>query len=143
MSIVQAIERTYKWIEDNGAAKTYWAVDIHGTVLKPDYQNHGISTEFYPYAKAVLRLLSESKEDVLIIFSSSRTDRLKEYGDFFRAEGIDFKYYNHNPEVKNKPNSFGSFTDKFYFNVMLEDKAGFDPDNDWEAILDYLRNHNG
>ena len=30
------------------------------------------------------------------------------------------------------------FEKKFYFNILLDDKAGFDPETDWSVIKEYL-----
>lgn len=135
--IVKAIDRTYRWVEEHGPASTYWAIDFHSTVLKPTYSTEGIATEFYHYAKEVLQMLSDSDEDVLIAYTSSQPYALLQYQNFFTSNGIKFKYGNENPEVKNSGHA--CFDNKFYFNVMLEDKAGFDPDEDWVRIYDYLK----
>ena len=37
-----------------------------------------------------------------------------------------------------KDTDFQDFSEKPYFNILLEDKAGFDPNKDWELILEYL-----
>lgn len=133
-SIVEAIKRTYKWADAHDPT-VYWAIDIHGTVLKPTYSDNGIATEFFPYAKEVLQMLSANTNNVLIMYTSSRPLTVNKYADFFSDNGITFKYWNSNPEVENK--GHGYFTEKFYFNVMLEDKAGFDPEHDWQAILEF------
>ena len=46
--------------------------------------------------------------------------------------------FNFNPAIENTKTS--CFDDKFYFSVLLDDKAGFDPDTDWKLIYDYLKN---
>lgn len=144
-SIVKAVDRTYKWVTEHSPpdnkAQTYWAIDLHSTVLKPDYQSKDIAKEPYPYALEVLRILSESPDDTLIMFTSSKVDMTNKYKIFFLLRGIAFKYLNSNPEVKTQPDGHGCFDDKFYFNVMLEDKAGFDPETDWKDLFEYLNNH--
>lgn len=140
-SIVEAIKRTHKWADDNNWPIVYWAVDLHGTILKPSYER-GKDKEFYPYAKECLEYISNDKNNVLILFSSSWPAELNRYQAILDSMGIKFKYANSNPEVKTKLDGHGCYYDKFYFNVMLEDKAGFDPENDWEAILDYMKERN-
>ncbi len=137
-SIVKAIERTHKWADDNNWPVVYWAVDLHGTVLKPSYERQGQNFA-YPHALECLKAISANKNNVLIMFSSSWPDRLLEHREDFRALGIDFKYINVNPEVQTNLKGHGYYFDKFYFNVMLEDKAGFDPDSDWLAIIEYMK----
>lgn len=51
--------------------------------------------------------------------------------DFLRSRGISVHYANENPEVGNT--ATGNFDRKFYFSVVVDDKAGFDP-SEWEDI---------
>lgn len=141
-SIVEAIKRTHKWADDNNWPIVYWAIDLHGTVFKPNY-NRDAHNEFYPNARDCLRYLSEDDNNVLIISSSSWPDDLHEHAARFFDQAIYFKYINENPEVETDLRGHGYYYDKFYFNVMLEDKAGFDPDTDWKDILEYMKERNG
>lgn len=50
-----------------------------------------------------------------------------------------FEYLNHNPEVSNTENS--NYCHKFYFDILLEDKAGFLPDIHWSEINFWLKNY--
>ena len=53
---------------------------------------------------------------------------------------IHFDYVNENPEIhalSSDPKS-SDFSDKFYFNVGIDDKFGFDPENDWVDLYDFL-----
>lgn len=137
-SIVNAIKRTHKWADDNNQPIIYWAIDLHGTVLKPTYER-GTGFDFYPYAEECLRYLAKDDNNVLIMFSSSWPNSLHEYMDAFRSIEIHFKYVNVNPDVQTNLKGHGYYFDKFYFNVMLEDKAGFEPETDWKDILDYMK----
>lgn len=115
--------------------KLYFAVDIHDTVLAADYKPGSVGGGFFPGALEALRLLSQREEAVLIAFTSSynHSDML----DFFRDQGIDFNYVNENPECGNT--AHGDFSQKFYFNVLLDDKAGFEPETDWFEVLSQMR----
>jgi hypothetical protein len=73
---------------------------------------------------------------VLILFTSSHDEYVKEYLDIFKQLGVYFKYHNENPECPST--DIGDFSRKFYFNVLLDDKAGFDPLNDWGKIRKLL-----
>ena len=42
------------------------------------------------------------------------------------------KYVNENNDVKNA--GYGCYDDKFYFAVLCDDKAGWDPENDWSLV---------
>jgi hypothetical protein len=34
--------------------------------------------------------------------------------------------------------NFGFYEQKFYFNVLFEDKAGFDPMREWKEVYDLM-----
>lgn len=113
----------------------FFFVDIHGTVIYPDYNNkHKI--KFYPYAKEVLQYLSKRKDISISIYTCSYPKEIENYIKFFSDNRIEFEYINKNPDVENT--TYGYYEDKPYFNVLFEDKAGFDPENDWYHIAEYF-----
>jgi hypothetical protein len=136
--ILKAIARCFQQAKEKNWDKTYWAVDIHGTSIVPNYQGGDIPKEFYPYACETLQLLSSRDDIVLILFTCSYPNEIEEYLDYFRSFNIHFKYSGKNPEVDN--GEYGYFRDKPYFNVLFEDKAGFDP-GEWPAVLNYLKEY--
>lgn len=119
--------------------KTYWAFDIHGTILKPTFQTGVASTEFYPFAQEVLQALSKRNDIVRILYTCSYPDEIKTYIQFFDEQSIRFQYVNENPEIA--AGAYGHYERKFYFNVLFEDKAGFDPMTDWKSVLDLLKEY--
>jgi hypothetical protein len=142
MSILKAIHNALVIKEKRGWDRLYFAVDLHGTVLVPNYSLGDIPKEFYPMAKEVLQKLSSRNDIVLIIYTCSFPNEIEEYLNYFKSHGINFDYVNSNPEVKTKEGGVGYFKDKFYFNVLLEDKAGFDPLTEWDEIYDWVRYDN-
>jgi len=55
MGVLRAIRtQHFGQIEKRGWNYTYWAFDLHGTIIKPNYEAGNIPTEFYPYAMEVL-----------------------------------------------------------------------------------------
>src|ERR1051326_6465738 len=120
--ITRAIENAFALAKKKKWTKTYWAVDIHGTVLLPNLKTGILPDEFYPHAKETLQVLSEREDVKLILFTCSHPQELKQYVEFFRTHGIHFDYANENPEVETA--DYGCFDSKIYFNVLLEDKAG-------------------
>jgi hypothetical protein len=134
--ITKAIRNCLVTAKERGWEKTYWAFDIHGTILRPTYQVGVISTEFYPFAKEVLQRLSTRKDIVRILYTCSYPNEITEYLKYFRAHQIYFDQVNENPDVCT--GAYGYYTRKFYFNVLFEDKAGFDPLTDWEAVLQLM-----
>jgi hypothetical protein len=134
--IIRAIQNCLDNAEAKHWEKVYWAFDIHGTILKPTFQRGVLSTEFYPYALEVMQRISQHKDIVCILYTCSYPEEIIEYVKFFEARGIHFHYVNNNPEVG--AGAYGYYEDKFYFNVLFEDKAGFDAMTDWKDILDLL-----
>ena len=125
------IQNAFTTARARGWDKTYWAIDIHGTILKPDYKKDS-AKEFYPLAEEVLQMLSNRPDVCLILYTCSYPDEVNIYLDFFKEHNINFEYVNENPEASN--NKHGYFQDKLYFNVLLEDKAGFVGDEDWILV---------
>jgi hypothetical protein len=49
---------------------------------------------------------------------------------------LQFHYVNHNPECPS--DELCDFSKKFYMNILLDDKAGFDATTDWLEIKNEL-----
>ena len=138
MGVLKAIQKNhFDMMEKRGWDKTFWAFDVHGTLIKPNYKAGDIPKEFYPYALETLKLLTDRKDVTLILYTCSHPHEIQEYLDLFNSHGIKFEYCNKNPEVPSDMNGYGYYEDKFYFNVLFEDKAGFDPE-EYEEIYKYL-----
>jgi len=118
--------------------ETYWAIDLHGVVFEPNYRNSPSHAKFYPWAKETLLLMKERKDIVMIMFTSSYPNEIEFYDALLIENGIVFDYINENPAIHAKHGNFGCYDKKMYFNVLLDDKAGFDPLVEWEQIYDYL-----
>jgi hypothetical protein len=134
--ITKAIQNCLHHTKQKGWEKTYWAFDIHGTLLKPTFQSGVLSTEFYPFAKEAMQLLEKKKDVVKILYTCSYPHEITDYLKFFESHGIHFDYVNDNPDVC--AGAYGHYDRKFYFNVLFEDKAGFDPVTDWKEVLQLL-----
>ena len=140
LSIRRLFDHSFKkeWYE------TYWAFDVHGVILKPDYrkENKFKEAEFYPYAKETLQLISQRKDIILIMWTSSYPNEIEIYKKIFEANNIHFKYVNENPEISDAKGSFGYYEKKFYFNLMFDDKASFNPYEDWYEMYYTLKDYN-
>jgi hypothetical protein len=123
---------------ERGWDKTYWAFDIHGTILKPNYQFGNIPDEYYPFAKECLQLISELPDVCMILYTCSHPHEISQYLELFEKENIHFEYVNENPEVPTQVDGYGCYDKKLYMNVLFEDKAGFNPLTEWEEIYFYL-----
>ena len=135
--ITRAIENCFRHAHQKNWPKTYWAFDIHGTILKPNYTRDEISREFYPNAKEVMQHLSKRDDIVRILYTCSYPIEIEQYIAYFKEHDIHFDYINQNPDVTD--GGYGYYKDKFYFNVLMDDKAGFDGEGDWKLILDLLQ----
>jgi hypothetical protein len=133
--ITRAIETCFRSAKEKGWNKTYWAIDIHGTILKPTYNNK-ISTEFYPYAKEALQLISQRTDIYKILFTCSYPHEVEQYITYFAKHQIHFDNVNQNPEVAD--GAYGYYHEKIYFNVLMDDKAGFNGETDWKPVYEML-----
>lgn len=138
MSIIKAIKQSFIDKERKGFEKLFYFVDLHSTCIKPNYSAKSIPTEFYPMAKEALQLLSNSDEICLIMYTCSQPDEVAQYVEFFKENGIVFEYVNENPEVTTEKGGYGNYDTKPYINVLMDDKAGFDGEEDWLKIFVYF-----
>lgn len=151
---VRAVERPlYKTVVNayqkaamRGWDRIYWAIDIHDTLYPSTYQKDEAKT-LKPFfgARTLINNLIGYKENVIILWSSlldggkgpNATNDFQPYfddlfGDYEKAELRDRVFFNENPLEKDT--EYACFAKKFYFNVLLDDKAGFDPEIDFYAI---------
>lgn len=135
MSIIRAIEKTFINAKKRNWDQIYFYFDIHETILYPDYNNVD-TLKFYEHAKEVLQYLSKRDDITIALYTCSYPKEIERYKEFFKNHNIEFKYVNNNPDAKNT--LYGFYEDKPYFNVLFEDKAGFDAETDWLAVKEYF-----
>ena len=136
MDIIRAIENSFKNAQERNWDITYWAVDLHGTISRFNYSNENLNPIYYPFSKEVLQILSKNNSIKLILFTCSYMENCNKIIEIFKNDDIYFDFVNENPEAKNT--NYGDYSKKIYFNVLLEDKAGFEPEKDWEDIYNFL-----
>jgi hypothetical protein len=134
--ITRAIENSFRHAREKRWNKIYWAFDIHGTLVRPNHTANVIATEFYPYAVEVMQMISKRTDIVRILYTCSYPHEIVQYIDYFKNLDIHFNYVNENPDVAN--GGYGYYKDKFYFNVLFEDKAGFNGETDWLEVKKLL-----
>lgn len=110
----------------------YIVVDIHGTIFRPTFKKEEEVYQYYPYAKQCLQELSKDPNVKLILWSGCYQDKFDMYIKHFWEDNINFDYINENPECKNS--DYACFDKKFYFDIGIDDKFGFDALNDWREF---------
>jgi hypothetical protein len=132
------VDRAFEKMKERNWDCIYFAIDVHGTILKSTYKKD-LKFEFYDGAEEVLRYMSTRDDIKMIVYSSSHKAYLESLIEFLLEKHIYFDYVNENPEVET--NELSDFDSKLYFDVLLDDKAGFDPTTDWKRLLDSLSKH--
>ncbi len=126
------IENTFKLKAERKWDTVYVVVDFHGTMIKPFHDKF----VFYSGAVEVLRWFTWRKDVKLILWTSSHMKEIADFCFFADQQGIRFDFVNGNPSEANTVRA--NFDKKFYFNILLDDKAGFDPETDWGKVRDTL-----
>jgi len=136
--LYKSIKQAYQNAVDRKWDTLYVMVDIHGTISESNYRD--CESPFYPQAIIALQYLSSLPEVFLALYSCGYDSDLDIYKKKLRALGIHFKTANYTPVENTKT---GCFDKKPYFNVLIDDKAGFDP-KDWDKVAECfksLRHH--
>lgn len=137
------IEKMFNHAKERNWYETYWFIDLHGVISKPDYRKKSKKIIYYPYVKETLQYITINRPDIImILFTSSYPDEIESYMKQFKDDNILFKYVNENPEVSEAKGSFGYYDKKPYYNVLIDDKCGFEPVSDWQPIYEYFINSN-
>lgn len=131
MSIQKAINRAYRVAQERKYNAIYWALDLHGTCIESNYKQGNYSWLNEHCAEA-LRYLSEQEETHLIIWSSLHQNEIPNVVSFFVDHGIKVAAVNSNPMEASTTS--GCFDQKFYMSIIVDDKAGFDPD-EWPDVV--------
>jgi len=132
--ILNAIIRAYQDKYKRNWDTIYFAIDLHGTIIK---KYTGDDIKVYEKAAEALRFITVIPGIIPILYTSTSPDNLKPFYKWCSENGIIFKYLNENPECPS--NKTGDFSKKFYFNVLLDDRAGFNPDTDWLETITAIK----
>lgn len=77
--IVKAIETFFQKAKQKEWGKTYWAFDIHRTIIRPNYKTNEIAMEFYSFAKEAMQLISQWKDIIKILYTCSYPNEIVQY----------------------------------------------------------------
>lgn len=132
------IVNSFKQKKERGWSKIFWAIDLHDTIIEGKYNLHNVGANVFSGAAEVLSYLYSRPDMGLILWTSSHSQAVLPTMERLEKEhNIKFHYLNENPECQNT--ELCDFSDKFYFNILLDDKAGFDGHSDWLAIKNLLK----
>lgn len=132
--IVKQLHKSFGLMKKRNWDKIYVAIDVHETISKPTW-DETLALDFYENSIDTLKLLSDRKDICLILWTSSKEENKIGYFNILKENNIHFNYINSNPEVAER--SYADYESKFYINLILDDKAGWLPE-DWLPLKEYL-----
>ena len=68
--ITKAIINSFKIAKERNWEQMYYAFDIHGTIVQPNYKKDVFANEFYPEAKETLQMISVRPDIVPFLWQS-------------------------------------------------------------------------
>jgi hypothetical protein len=132
------IERTFSDKTKRRWQKIFIAVDVHDVILTGTYTPMNDGAKYMPNAIKVLQQWSKREDISLILWTSGHIGPTSKVLDTLEKQGVSFKHVNCNPECPN--DALCDFSKKFYFNILLDDKAGMDAaGGDWFLIENELK----
>ncbi len=131
-TIVELFKDAWQKKEERKWDFVYIMVDLHGVVLNPNYHSENDLRYISEHAEECLKNLSDRDDVKLILWSSSHDKEIESVRKWMASHGIIFDFVNENPLEKNT--KYADFSKKYYFSIILDDKAGFEP-SDWQDLL--------
>ena len=132
MSNTFNIERTFHLKAERRWDMLYVAIDLHGTIVKPGHEHF----DFYPHALEVLKWFNSRPDFKVILWTASHEREVSAFLRECAVQGIRMDFVNENPDEADSV--LACFDKKFYFNILLDDKAGFVGETDWLRIKNAL-----
>lgn len=126
------LKRTFALMPERKWDTLYVLVDVHGTIIPGSWHKKNDFQFIHPDCKEVLQQMSRSRLFRLIMWTSSKDDEIIEIFQWLYYHGIVVDYHNGNPEVRDT--EYACFDAKPYFNILIDDKAGFEPEVDWTEM---------
>ena len=80
-------------------------------------------------------MLTMRPDMCIILYTSTSEDSLTGVFKMFKDNGIKIDYLNENSECASR--GYADFSKKFYYDIILDDKGGFEED-DWKTIYELL-----
>lgn len=131
------IKRTFVELRPKRNWKTiYWLVDVHGVIIPGSWHRQNEFRFIVPEAKEVLQWISERNDQRLILWTSSYPKETESLVQWLADNWITVDWVNENPEEEHT--EYADFSKKPYFNILIDDKAGMEPEKDWAVIKQEL-----
>jgi len=132
----ETVARSYKRYKEKGYEFWYWAIDVHDVIFKGDYKTN-CGMVWLPNAKRAFKIIANIPEIKVILWTSSHEEQIKKIIDKIKDEtGLEVYAVNSNPDFSK--DELCDFNDKFCFDLLLDDKAGFNYNDGWEEIIESL-----
>jgi len=140
LSYAELFNQAYMTMMSRNWDTLYVALDVHGTIIPLSYK-FDEDPVVYPHAIETLQKMSKMPNVRIILFTSSYVDHTESFVKFLKNHRVKIDFVNGNREVGNTET--GCFTRKFFYSILIDDKAGFDPLKDWVEVnkaLDIFKN---
>ena len=134
MSLQKSIEEMFKQKKERRWDKLFISIDLHNTIIK---SGRNIPLYVFPEAERALKYLNTIDYITLILYTSTKVEQLEEFYIWCMHNDIKFSYLNENPECASSSKN-GDYTKKYYSNLILDDKAGFDHITDWDILINTI-----
>lgn len=134
-SIISVVKKSFDAISEK-YPMVFWNIDLHGVCFKSNYVNN---EHLWVNDECInaLKEISKNKDSRIILWSSCYPEEQIKIKHFMESHGITVDFFNENPLTKNT--HYGDFSQKYYFSILLDDKAGFEPNKDWRQIYNYVK----
>lgn len=134
MDIIGAFEAAFNRAKEKNWDYIVVLVDIHDTIFKGTYSKEE-NYEYLGKAKEALQLMS-ARKDIKIILWSSTFNKAKYLLRLYK-DNIIVDAFNKNIDgIENT--EIACFDEKPFFNIGIDNAFGFDPEQDWNHIYNYL-----
>lgn len=131
MNLRQVIRKTFENKKAKNWDTMYLLLDVHGVILPSSWHKTNEFRFVCEDCIEVLQWFSKRTDFRLILWTSSYETETTPMCKWLEEFEIHIDYVNGNPNEPN--NKYADFSFKPYYNILLDDKAGFTPE-DWKEI---------
>ncbi len=131
------IRRTFEMKPIRGWKRLYVLVDVHGVIIPGSFHRKNDLRFITEDCKEVLQWMTKREDFRIILWTSSRPSEIDTIVKWLKRHKIEVDGLNTNLDTF-PMNEYSDFSFKPYFNILIDDKAGFEPATDWKAIKDEL-----